>query len=70
MVCVYGKPDLCEDWFEGSVLTRSLEWSQTDFLTTLIMRGLVRDTSLPNDLLSDKYCQAERLNIVQVKLNL
>ena len=64
MVHVYDKPDLCEDWFKGSVLMRSLEWSQTDFLTTLIMHGLVRDTSLLNDLLSDKYCQLERLNIV------
>ena len=31
---VYGKPDLCEDWFEGSILKRPLA-----------MRDLVRDTS-------------------------
>ena len=68
MVYVYGKLDLCEDWFERSVLTQLLEWSQTDFLITLIMRGLVCDTSLLSEIISDKYCQAERLNIVQVKL--
>ena len=31
---VYGKPDLCEDWFEESVLTRPLA-----------MRGLMRNMS-------------------------
>ena len=32
----------------------------------LAMRGLACITYLPSDLFSDKYCQAERLNIVQV----
>ena len=46
---VYSKPDLCVDWFEGSVLTQPLA-----------MRGLARITCLLSDLLSDKYCQAEQ----------